>query len=495
MQQVVAFGYAAPAAGDPLANYQRTALGDWQMASHVDRNDPWIRLVLLAARPVVIDVAIFIDGKPYTDGREAWIDDVLKPPATAAKAAEKQIAAQATDRDSKATTKGKVDTAEKADTKEKKTIAAAATDDTKVAAESRKAPSMRERVNDYVSSAGAAVDRSEIRWLIAEWGFGPPVVLLDQSFSWQRAEVAPLLVCLDTDRSGALEAAEIAAAPEALQRADANADDVVDMNELERKATKPPVLPFAADHPLLVMIDDATDRGALAATCARLYGIDSLRVDELLEGRAEAIFRVELGSDAAEEDAVRIFADSYRVKASDDSITYDLGAEYVEFSAAFPAASKSDSADSAATQIALGAVVDGNPLERLLDTDHDQRLTQRERQQLPKLLASLDRNGDGQVAAAELPIPIRLAVTAGPNVHRLLAKPAGVARSFAQAAAPSSTPQSPTAPDWFVSMDSNADGDLSRAEFLGTPDQFGQFDADGDGLLSVGEAEKMAPGN
>jgi hypothetical protein len=94
-----------------------------------------------------------------------------------------------------------------------------------------------------------------------------------------------------------------------------------------------------------------------------------------------------------------------------------------------------------------------------------------------------------------LPIPIRLAVTAGPNVHRLLAKPAGVSRSFAQAAAPSSAPQSPAAPDWFVSMDSNADGDLSRAEFLGTPDQFGQFDADGDGLLSVGEAEKMTPGN
>lgn len=90
-----------------------------------------------------------------------------------------------------------------------------------------------------------------------------------------------------------------------------------------------------------------------------------------------------------------------------------------------------------------------------------------------------------------MPIPIRLAVTVGPNMDRLLAKPTGATRALATAAPPSLPPKSP---DWFISVDSNADGDLARGEFLGTAEQFSQFDADGDGLLSVDEAVKMMPG-
>jgi Ca2+-binding EF-hand superfamily protein len=115
-------------------------------------------------------------------------------------------------------------------------------------------------------------------------------------------------------------------------------------------------------------------------------------------------------------------------------------------------------------------------------------LTLRERQQLPALLASLDRDGDGTVAAAELPIPIRFAVTRGPNVHRLLAKPSTTTRGLA-------SPTAAELPDWFLAMDANRDRDLSRSEFLGTAEQFGQFDADSDGLLSVNEALKMMPGD
>ena len=38
-----------------------------------------------------------------------------------------------------------------------------------------------------------------------------------------------------------------------------------------------------------------------------------------------------------------------------------------------------------------------------------------------------------------------------------------------------------------IAMDRNGDGDLSREEFLGDGEQFGKFDADGDGLLSAVE--------
>jgi hypothetical protein len=39
-------------------------------------------------------------------------------------------------------------------------------------------------------------------------------------------------------------------------------------------------------------------------------------------------------------------------------------------------------------------------------------------------------------------------------------------------------------------MDRNADGDVSRREFLGTDEQFRAIDTDGDGLISVEEAER-----
>ena len=38
-------------------------------------------------------------------------------------------------------------------------------------------------------------------------------------------------------------------------------------------------------------------------------------------------------------------------------------------------------------------------------------------------------------------------------------------------------------------MDRNCDGDVSRKEFLGTDEQFREIDTDGDGLISVEEAE------
>src|SRR3954470_12840274 len=63
---------------DPLSNYERTSLGDWPMLGAGERTDPWLRLVLLSRkRPIVIDLAVLIDGKSFRDKRDSWIDELV----------------------------------------------------------------------------------------------------------------------------------------------------------------------------------------------------------------------------------------------------------------------------------------------------------------------------------------------------------------------------------------------------------------------------------
>ena len=307
--------------------------------------------------------------------------------------------------------------------------------------------------------------------------------------------MAPLLAYLDRDRDGALSAAEIAGVDELLHRADANADDVVDESEIRRQTDEPPVIPFATGHPLVVLLDAASDWNALAVTVSQIYGLNADQFRQLADGSASVSLRVDFGAKAnAKLAGVTLLAvgpefagTADAIAASAEVITLDLGAEYIEFSAAAGASDAKGNADAGATQIAVGAAFDGNPLLRLIDHDQDHRLTLRERRELAGLIAALDRDEDGQVAAGEMPIPIRFAVTLGPQVHALLAQPTGAARAIAPR-------EVQAAPDWFASMDKNSDGDLSRGEFLGTAEQFGQIDADADGLVSVREAQKTEAG-
>ena len=53
----------------------------------------------------------------------------------------------------------------------------------------------------------------------------------------------------------------------------------------------------------------------------------------------------------------------------------------------------------------------------------------------------------------------------------------------------------PVGPAWFAAMDRNRDGDLTRAEFLGTGRQFRTADRDGDGMIDVSEAESVSEGS
>jgi hypothetical protein len=479
-------------AEDPLANYERTPLGDWRMPAEADRGDPWLRMLLFGPqRPVVIDLAVFIDGRSFREKREAWIDEVL----------------DATKSQSDSTGDSGNKKSEPAGTNE---AAAASVGDASqspasgdsppppggptVAAQARKAPTMRDRLLNYLATNGADVQRDELHWLLAEWGAGPAVILLGSSHSWQRATLAPLVAYLDQDSTGGLSASEIAQAETMLKRADVDANDVVEDSELRRLISRPPAVVRATGHPLVVPLDGATDLDGLSAELMRIYGDTARSTASLSSAPADVALRVDFRtakSDEAQPTAVSLLSLSSDLNSSGDAaiatadvISLNVDGDFIEFSAAqMPAG---ENGDASATQLAVGAVIDGNPLERLLDRDQNGRFTLRERQQLAGLLTALDRNRDGQVGSDEIPVPIRLAITLGPHVHQLLATPTGSAREIAQSEA------APAPPAWFLSMDKNGDRDLARGEFLGTTEQFRQFDSDSDGLLSASEALKLS---
>ncbi len=137
-----------------------------------------------------------------------------------------------------------------------------------------------------------------------------------------------------------------------------------------------------------------------------------------------------------------------------------------------------------AASLALTPAVQTPTLFQLLDDNRDGRLSVRELRTAWDRLAVLEPAGEGGKVEAITKAAIQ------PAAFLRLSRPADRFAAGQVAAQPQSTPAAPTAgPQWFRKMDRNADGDLSRAEFLGTRAEFDALDADRDGLISPREAE------
>lgn len=353
-----------------------------------------------------------------------------------------------------------------------------------------------------------------MRWLLAEWTGGPAILTLGPAMNWQRVGFAPLWNVLDVDGDQILSAAEIAAAAERLAQADVDENSIVELEELFAMGSRNTTAPYG--HPLAIVIDQETNwqqlqshlqaaysrretqqQGSAAASASALLArmasgdmnVTQADFESLMEEPADIRLNVTLGKQDGENQIALLSTNGGEHLQHDNILTALHGAQYLEFSAG--EVKEQNATEPAATQIAIGAVVDGYPLFRLVDRNGDRRLSPRECRNVAAVLAALDLNVNGQIDSHEKPTAIRVSITRGPHAHEMLGEASSAARDFASVGATANdAPTKPTAsvPAWFTDMDRNRDGDVSRSEFLGTSEQFKQLDRDGDGLIDNQEA-------
>lgn len=359
-----------------------------------------------------------------------------------------------------------------------------------------------------------------------------------------------LVKCLEANKDGKVTGAEWKAAPDALKKFDANDDELIGPGELVERTAYPGALgsilltapapdsrsDVVADAlPFVVLPLRTADRHWATAAPARRTAakLPAFPEDALLGARAAApaaTWRVRFGEDKlaggsaevggnAPEGGRLVFAAGavrFELRTDEGKLAEPLAAARKRYEAQFAEAdtdangsldpkelaapkagpfkhlgTASDrnadgvlsGAEFAAwldlqAQIAKGHVLltvldHGAGLFELLDADHDGALSVRELRAAWDRLKSAECVTDGRFDRAKLPRQLLAAISRG---H------------------PKSSPGKPLRPGpaWFVAMDRNGDGDVSKREFTGPADVFDTFDSDKDGLLDAKEAARAA---
>lgn len=444
--------------------------------------------LLLPRGPIVVELRITIDGRPFRAVDEQLVDDALA-------AADRNLDGRAT--------WGEI-------------FADPQRIFGRQHGESFDFSNRKQFMQDHDANRNGLVDRDEARRLVSR-AKGSAAFVLVSSLDYRRENLQRSIVrtLLDVNGDGALDGRELAAARERLLVVDANDDQIVAWSELDdslagdeqdailskgrrMRRMNSPARPKASRESDLAaqrLGPDATpDQGPLTAEEFR-------RLDRL---EPHAILTVNFSNAGASSSRLSLLRVSPELKpvgaqlapahrqtvlrladcrlriAIDDRAP--VKEEAPAMSSMQAAGQNLPAAETGPPRLAPVQAVVANErdvLFSLLDADQDDRLTPRELRQCSATLAGLDADGDGRVALEE--IPAALAVWLGRGLPRDTAPP-GSGRAKIAAA-------SPAGPAWFVHMDANRDREVSAQEFPGSREKFRALDLDGDGFIVAGEAQ------
>ncbi len=327
-------------------------------------------------------------------------------------------------------------------------------------AEYRMTTDSAELLHRYAAAMSHPISADEARWLLANWGDGPELLLLNNHFQSFRADQRPVFHLLDRNRDGAISSDELAMAVQSFQQCDFNHDGIINALEIERAAEDP--------------------RGPGShQSGVRTVQLLSLIADS--RGEPDLEFMIEFDSKDNEKSKLTLVstAPGLNVELKNRSqIPGTITLQMDQHPVAISAVQRTPS-----DQFSVGAVVDGYPLLPVIDPNNDGKFTVRELRSLIAHLRTFDTDGDGQLTMDETAATTRICFGLGPTVHRELANLRDVSVT--------ETADRVKPPEWFVRMDRNGDDDLTRDEFPGTDEQFDELDMDRNGLISASEAAAL----
>ena len=335
---------------------------------------------------------------------------------------------------------------------------------------------------------------------------------------------SPVFVLLDEDRDGRLSEDERLAAVKRLRDRDADDNEVVTVADCRRLTINEPsgrrrrtsgpsraieMQPWNLDSIYYALYDFFDVGSGLDATSFSLTPrlLEQLDADQngtveqqelsgLLEAEPDLHLEVDFGNAAPDSTppAVRLkkmsddlVAAGARANDRQGAIRIALTGSEIDVFAVQAAANSGSEPQVAGAkqpvyaalqmQALVGEVAD--PLFCWLDESRDNRLTSRELANSANRLRRLDEDGDGFLVAEEIPQRIELRFSRGTR-----------STSMPQfGSTPGPLGPKAAVPGWMAAMDQNADGEISKREFLGTSEKFAELDANDDGFIDDTEVK------